>query len=261
MPSLDDQIAEYRQLVTAEASEETLQAALALIESLLDVRLPVPEELQVEGAELDDEELEESRLQVRLKDEVLRFIEPRLTVAREKRTRRRQRLKAAALAYRTGYALAVPGMLRRARVRLPRSVHSLLLDTCLVVFHQVCFLLLARGDAAQNAWLVARCQDFLTHVTRRSDEYRLRAVLADSLGHARDAEAYYQAALDATPAHEHEFITLLQATWQHYIDSGRFGRASVLLVDAIPRLSEADFLEAQEMMRITMDLSRATVSA
>lgn len=161
----------------------------------------------------------------------------------------------------TSVALTVvPALAAAVQAEFSAERHSLLLDSCMVLFHQAYFALLPELSGADSRdernLLLEAFRRFVDFIPPTGDQSSLLALFHDAVGdYARAAECYLQA-LRTTPADADEFMTLLQTGWSFLIEHERYSDALDLLLENYPRVSRRDLDEMHELIARTFELQR-----
>ena len=168
------------------------------------------------------------------------------------------------LAVHAVWDLWIPERLSRRLIRKPKPLssnrYSLLLDAELLLFHQVYFGLVS-GKASLPALirgkLLSAFLGLAEHIPSQAQFFRIWALTCEVLDDDDLADQFYREAIKATPAEEHEFMSVLQSGWSYLIERARFQSALQLLKDQEKRIRDADRQEFYELVRTTSDLEHA----
>ncbi|HQU41692.1 MAG TPA: hypothetical protein PK867_02725 [Pirellulales bacterium] len=98
---------------------------------------------------------------------------------------------------------------------------------------------------------LAAFRRFAESLTRASDRFALLALYFDAVGAPQNASDARMAALAATPADAHEFMTELQISWSSLIERAMLAEALELLLENYPRVPRRDLDEVNELIRQT----------
>lgn len=112
----------------------TLRPTLKFLEEIGGLVLSPPPALATQLAKLNEEEARERQIRALLADYVREFSEAELHASAARRHRKRQLIDQQELAARTVTALHLPGFLA-AHPTIIKHHRALLVDTCLLVFH------------------------------------------------------------------------------------------------------------------------------
>ncbi len=169
---MQELIDRYRQLVVAKESVETLAHALELVEDVMGIRL------RWTGGRLEALGIAKKGPPDQLSTYMAAELKglPELAQVGGRRRRTRLRREKQAVAVRAAVILAaVPALADEMRPPLPGHRHSLLVDACLVVFHQAYFALLpelgTREWEDERRLLTESFPRFAQHVPQVSDRY------------------------------------------------------------------------------------------
>jgi hypothetical protein len=139
------------------------------------------------------------------------------------------------------------------------SQYSLLIDSCLLLAHHAYFGLLPRLNTPtcqpERAFLLSAFHQFADSLNRAADRFALLALYFDAVGEPQKAIESQRAALVATPADAHDFMTMLQNSWSSLVARGMLGDALDLLLETYPRVSRRDLDEVGELIRQTFKYS------
>ncbi|MCP4594623.1 MAG: hypothetical protein GY842_28155 [bacterium] len=261
---MQELIDRYRQLVVAEESVETLNRALALVEDVLGIRVRWTQRRLEAFGITDKGRPDEVSIHMTERLRALDFPELAQVGGRRRRTQLRQEQQA--LAVRTAVTLAVVlALTDEIRPPLPEHWHSLLVDACLIVFHQAYFALLpelgTRGWEDEQRLLTESFPRFAQHIPRVSDRYTVLALYHDAAGEWERAARFYREALLATHSDDHEFMTTLQTCWSFCIEHQMFHQAFDLLLESHSRIARQDLDEVRELMALTFGLQQSFYEA
>ena len=138
---------------------------------------------------------------------------------------------------------------------IPEDQYSLLMDTLLLVFHQAYFVLLPDLNGARNTlYLVFR--GFSSTLSRPEDRFQVLGLVELEEKHFQQAADTFRAAVAATHADAHDFITRVQLLWTVLMAHGRHEDALEVLLDIYPRASRGDLDEITSLLRTTFLDSR-----
>jgi len=261
---MQELIDRYRQLVVAEESVETLDHALELVEDVMGIRLQWTEgRLEALGIA---EKGPPDELSTYMAGELEGLDFPELAQVGGRRRRTRLRRKKQAVVVRAAVTLAaVPALADDMRPPLAERRHSLLVDACLVVFHQAYFVLLpelgTREWEDERRLLTESFPRLAQHLPQVSDRYTVLALYHDASGEWERAARFYREALLATHSDDHEFMTTLQTCWSFLIEHQMFQQAFDLLLENYPRIARQDLDEVRELMALTFGFQRSFYEA
>jgi hypothetical protein len=140
------------------------------------------------------------------------------------------------------------------------KIASLLLDLCLVIFHQMYYALLPileeRGEKALREMMLDILTGFAQQWNEPADRAHLLALCYEFAGDVERAATSHADAVRATPSDAHNFMTLLQTHWQFLIDHERIAEALDVLLEAYPRVCRKDLEEMRELVRTTFALQQ-----
>ena len=115
--------------------------------------------------------------------------------------------------------------------------YSLLIDSCLLLAHHAYFTLLAKLDhpryAEERAFLLSTFHQFADSFSEPADRFTLLALYFDAVDKPQQASESRRAALAATPADAHDFLTVLQSLWTSLVERGMHNDALELLLEKL----------------------------
>jgi hypothetical protein len=132
---------------------------------------------------------------------------------------------------------------------------SLLIDSCLLLAHHAYFALLPKLDdqryAADRMFLLSAFHDFADSSSEPADRFAMLALYFDAVDKPQQASESRRAALAATAADAHDFLTVLQSFWTSLVERGMLNDALELLLQTYPRVARRDLDEVGELIRQT----------
>jgi hypothetical protein len=135
------------------------------------------------------------------------------------------------------------------------SRYSLLMDSCLLLAHQAYFALLPKLDEPvlqhDREFLLSAFHQFADSLSEPADRFTLLALYFEATDEPHKAIESRRAALAATPADAHDFMTVLQTSWSSLVERKNIGDALDLLLDSYPRVPRRDLEEVGELIRQT----------
>lgn len=234
-------IATYRTLLQSEETLGHLDETLKLCEDVLGARVKwgpagLVEVQRIGRAQKDNDEIF-SRL-----SEIRAFEEPTFQRANLRRQHR---------------AIGVLGMFQIHRLAgefgWPIEHWGLFTDSCLLLFHQAYYALLPTVvDEGFSEILLSGLRRFAYGCLRASDRYQLLGLCEEAEGNQVEAGGFYEEALRATHSDEHEYMTVLQGVWAHYVSQGMYRQAFEVLIVEGPRVPRVSLDEHALLMRETV---------
>lgn len=252
--AIDQLVKEYQALLTQSESLSALERSVKLAWDVLGGRIvPTRSGLRFDPGIANTAELVkllDSSATPRGASQVERWWE--IVSAHPARGREHRRLRAlvidAALALTAAPEIASLANFSRRR-------YSLLNDSCLLVAHQAYFSLLPKLDgqafSEERAFLLSALQRFANSSSDPADRFALLALYFDAMDEPHRASEARRAALAATAADAHDFLTVLQSCWTSHIERGMLDEALDLLLETYPRVSRRDLDEVGELIRRT----------
>lgn len=255
---MDAHISKYRKLLVAEESLSTLDETLSLVQSLLGGNI------EPQGSEL--------AIVLRGKEsvpglngwlgEVARELDltglARGAKARKGSARNRQR--EARVLHCAVHLSLVPMVVARIEPSPSEARMSLLLDACLLLFHQTYFALLPElrdGWETERHSLLISFELFAERQSRAADRFNVLALTYDALGNATKAAECYRELVAATSSDSHDFMTCLQSAWSYLVEHDRTSEAFEFLIDTMPRVTLADQEEFRTLLKQTFSLAHS----
>jgi len=249
-------VARYRELVQAEPSEDALRGAVKLAQDVASVNFKMAD-VNAELVRLDEEDDLASRLESRLSEDVLEFARSRLEADAVDRSTKRKGLARKKLLREAAFAMLIPSF-DPVRKEVSERHFVLLLDTCLVIFHQVFFGYLSDGRMdPDDRTLSLQAAVALSEALPPPDRARLRALVSEASGDPLLADMFYREALASTDPKSHEFMSVLQSAWASLTEQRRFADALLLLDSYARRVQPADVGEFEELVLETIRTRRA----
>ncbi|MGH7134172.1 MAG: hypothetical protein ACREHD_00445 [Pirellulales bacterium] len=142
--------------------------------------------------------------------------------------------------------------------------YSLLMDSCLLLAHHAYFALLPKLDDAalqpERAMLLSAFRQFAESSGEPADRFALLALYFDATDEPQKASGARRAALAATPADAHDFMTVLQSCWSGLVERSMLDEALEVLLDNYPRVSRRDLDEVGQLIRQTFRHGRAAAN-
>lgn len=89
-----------------------------------------------------------------------------------------------------------------------------------------------------------------------ADRFQMKGLLYLERGQFDQAVQSFNAAIAATPADQHDFLTRVQMVWSLLIEHRRLNDAFNCLMDVSPRVTRLDFDEFQRLLRATFNESQ-----
>jgi hypothetical protein len=250
----DQFVIEYQTLLTETESLSTLERAAKLVWDVLGGRIaPTESGLSFEPAAASTAELAK-RIQSSPKPRDAYDIERwrGLVSAHPVRGREHRRLRALVVDAATALTVA-PAIGSLANLSSRR--YSLLMDSCLLLAHHAYFALLPKLDgprhAQERAFLLSAFHQFADSSSEPADRFALLALYFDAVDKPQQASESRRAALAATPADAHDFLTVLQSSWTNLVERGMLDDALDLLLESYPRVSRRDLDEVGDLIRQT----------
>lgn len=235
---MQDPVDEYRRLLTAEESSATVDAALRLLDRALSDKSP----------------------QAKIGRPSSAF--ERILASKERFVRRRddqRALTSAKLRHIYWSMSALPAMLGEVALRLSDSQYSFLMDLLLLVFHNTYFAILPRlkngRPRSQYAVILQAMRGFADRFPDEADRFRLLGLIHAELGETARAAEAFRAAISATHADDHEFMSRVQTLWMFLLHNHRDREALLLLLDVYPRVSRTDLDEMRTLLMETFAAS------
>jgi tetratricopeptide (TPR) repeat protein len=137
-----------------------------------------------------------------------------------------------------------------ARSDVPEEQYSLLIDTLLVLFHQAYFVLLPKIKN-ERRFLLEAFSSFARSLPNWADRYQVSGLVDLELGRVEPASESFRAALAATPSDQHDFLSRVQMFWSTLMDRGEVSYAFACLQAVAPRVTRIDFDEFQGLVAAT----------
>lgn len=257
-PSHSELVRRYRRLVQAEPSDAALRSCMTLAQDVLGVRIG-DRRIDGELKMLDEDEDLAARTSRHLSADILDFMHTHEATRATARKSRRIGLERRRLVTEAAYTLGLPGYVEARQIPLARDTAALLLDTSLLVFHQIYFgPWLALGDGERQLRALLREHSLaLAERLPPADRARLRALVLEAAGQHEMADGFRDEAVELTDSHSHEYMTVLQAAWSGLIERKRFAQAMLLLDREAPRVPEEHVEEFEELVLETTRSRRA----
>lgn len=247
-------VARYHELLEAETSPAALIKSLDLLEQVAQCRV-VDEELERHCKELVMQESLEERQQSSWAEYLAEYAANQVEATRIPRRRKHEFIKLSGHVSRTAGSLGlVPVFLREQEDRGRKTLYSLALDVCFVVFHQAYFGLYPKLPKSWNTERRALEQAFLRFSTYPQLEHahRIRALAFELVGmNDLAVNQWEMAVINAEPS-DHEFMTLVQSALGAFFEHGRHSYAMKFLLAQHERALEADHEEFLELVEMTM---------
>ncbi|HVA47949.1 MAG TPA: hypothetical protein VNH11_16385 [Pirellulales bacterium] len=255
-------ITEYQRLLTANESLASVKRAIKLVWHVLGARVRptangfVCELFNAECAEVDEQ----------LRQAIERLgplgVPADRKVGGRAHSRSSEQQKLRAVVRETEVALTLaPTVASMPEKGLGETSLSLLMDSCMLLAHHAYFALLPKLDevllASERDAFLSGFRQFAESQTRACDRFALLALYFDAVDAPQDASDARRAALAATPADAHEFMTELQSSWSSLIERAMPGEALELLLDNYPRVPRRDLDEVNELIRQTFRHQKA----
>jgi hypothetical protein len=247
-------VVEYQRLLTENESLTTLGRTAKLVWDILGGRIEATASgLALEPTTSNPAELGR-QLQSSPKPRDAFDIEgwQRLVSAHPVRSREHRRLRA--LVVETAVALTVVPVIASPATISGRQ-YSLLMDSCLLLAHQVYFALLPKlNDSTfqqERAFLLSAFHQFSGSLNEATDRFALLALYFDATGEPQRVNDSRRAALAATPADAHDFMTVLQSSWSTLVERCMLDDALELLLENYPRVSRRNLDEVGDLIRET----------
>ncbi len=139
---------------------------------------------------------------------------------------------------------------------VPEEQYALLMDTLLLVFHHAYFALLPKAAREREALLQA-FEDFSATLSQPQDRFQIMGLVQIERADYDAAADSFRAALAATHSDEHDFMTRLQMLWTVLMERARYREAFDCLLDVYPRASRNDLPEIAALLRQVFLDSRA----
>ncbi len=251
-------IARYRALVVAPASASALREAVDLACAIAGVEPLLPPWIDDKVGAIHAEEARDERLVRELNEDVAEFMRERFDAAAHRRRRKRQELAVTRRVLQASSCLLLPDYCR-SRDHRPPGGWSLLVDTCLVVFHQLYFGVLEALPPALSTLRdhAVSCAVDLSRHLPLADQARVRAMVHELHGDAELAGSFLREEVERTQSESHEFLTVLQSAWSQLIERGRTNDALMLLQAHARRVVDRDVAEFEQLVLETMRIHRA----
>jgi hypothetical protein len=140
-----------------------------------------------------------------------------------------------------------------------KSNHSLFFDACLVLVHHAYFALLPalNVDAPEKKLLLFAVKEFANFMSRESDRLDLLGLYYEAIEDDEQAANCHKKVLRLTNSEAHEFMTVLQTFWSFLVEHQRFSEALKMLLETYPRVLRRDLEEFNELILMTFELQAA----
>jgi len=148
---------------------------------------------------------------------------------------------------------------RKREANFTAAEYSLLADLFLLVFRHAYFALLRQlRDKNQSAHtLLDSFEQFAAMLREPSDRFHVLGLVRLARGNSDGAENDFRAALAATHADDHEFMSSLQLLWMLLIQMKDYKGAMRLLRDQYPRVARRDLEEVGLLLDETLAAAQA----
>lgn len=143
----------------------------------------------------------------------------------------------------------LPGLIDEHLERLPDDQYSLLMDSLLLLFHQVLF----NPTKQERRSVLQTLRQYSRWLPRQTDQFHTSGMIEWEQGNYSAASDNFRAGLAATHADEHDFMTRVQVLWTMMMERRRYKMAFDLLMDIYPRASREDLDEVQILLRETFE--------
>lgn len=249
----------YRELLETDPSLDSVELVLGLVEDSVG-RSMRNVEIEQRIAALAGEDERDDRIRRALPEHIAEFELPKFESDRLRRWRNREKLEFQYLVARVANALLhAPAIAEQPDVSSSR--YSLILDSCLLLFHHSYFAILPvlRGQwQRERDFLLRSAGVFSKYLNAPRDFFRVRGLLELAAGNISDGVAALRASVESIGSHEEDYITSVQALWTELIELREYRSALVFLVDCLPRTTWLDLDELRGMMLATVDLTTAS---
>jgi hypothetical protein len=253
-------IAEYQRLLQKPASIGTLDGVLILFQQILGARIVVPpysDKIEDLLKQLDDDQAASEEIHKKLPDYVQSFVQTDFELSQQRRLVQRKKLIFQHRLLLAGAAMRIlEDVVLRQEVEQGARL-SLLIDTCLVIFHNAYFALLPelpQSWAGERTFLIESFKRLAKCLSEVTDAFQVLALSAEASGRPDVAAEFYRKLVFATHSDSHEFMTVLQQCWANMVETGQVREAVLLLMDVYPRVNRSDLDEIKEMVLTTFDL-------
>ena len=246
------EIDEYRDLLDAPPTADTLVRGLALVQRLAEVTI------ELSTAESAAPEIRANGEHTVISAKTWLDQRPEWSACDLPKSTKSKAQVAARDAVATAIALAsVADVAQSTSVSRSEQSYSLLMDALVVLVHHAYFYLVPQLKGPQRRYkelLLASMGTFAERLPL-ADGFRIRALVAQAENHHDNAGELFKAAMAATHSDADEFMSVLQTCWTHLIDRKQFVPALELLLDTYPRVAREDLDEMKQLMLMTMQLS------
>jgi hypothetical protein len=256
-----DLVQQYHRLLTDEETIENFDTSIRLVEDLVGARIEWQhKKLALQRLHLEHEQ-DFDQFFARLGDAVQQFQTHEIAEAVEGRRCIEAHIEQQARVVKAAFAMSMfPGLIEQHARLFTSGRGSLVLDACMLLFHQAYFALMPTLNAprwkAERLLLLEAFRRLAHHTSHCSDALGVLALYYDALDKEDIAVLYYLDAISATNSDSHEFMSVLQAAWTFCIERHRYREALEVLLGVNSRVVRSDVLELHEMGMLTFDLLR-----
>ena len=144
----------------------------------------------------------------------------------------------------------LPEAIQASAEDIPDRQYSLISDVLMLIFHQSLFALLPRATPYRDR-LLRTFKSFAESIQRPADRFQVAGLTEIEAGNLPRAIESFRAALAATHADDHEFMSRLQLYWTTLMEKKKRSEAFDLLLESYPRVSRKDLDEIAAMLKQT----------